>query len=83
MKKDQDALERRLWARMEKLKADHAAKQAPERQIAKITRKPVAAERVAVSGTYAGLTRRGGGQERGTKGCDWSPGASQGRLGGI
>lgn len=49
MKKDQDALERRLWARMEKVKAEHAAKQAPERQIAKMTRKPVSTERAAVS----------------------------------
>lgn len=49
MKKDQDALERRLWARMEKIKAEHAAKQATERQVAKITRKPVPAEKTAVS----------------------------------
>jgi hypothetical protein len=49
MKKDQDALERRLWARMEKLKAEQTAKQAPDRQIAKITRKPIPAEKVAVS----------------------------------
>ncbi|BEI83184.1 hypothetical protein CcaverHIS002_0310520 [Cutaneotrichosporon cavernicola] len=47
MKKDQDTVERRLWARMEKIKADQTAKQAPDRQIAKITRKPVPPEKVA------------------------------------
>jgi hypothetical protein len=33
MKSDQDALERRLWARMEKVKADHGRKTAPEREM--------------------------------------------------
>ncbi|GMK53743.1 hypothetical protein CspeluHIS016_0103290 [Cutaneotrichosporon spelunceum] len=47
MKKDQDALERRLWARMEKIKAEHKAREAPDLQIAKITRKPVPPEKVA------------------------------------
>ncbi|RSH87592.1 uncharacterized protein EHS24_000104 [Apiotrichum porosum] len=47
MKSDQDALERRLWARMEKIKADHGRKTAPEREIAKITRKTVPADKQA------------------------------------
>ncbi|KLT41183.1 hypothetical protein CC85DRAFT_276508 [Cutaneotrichosporon oleaginosum] len=47
MKKDQEALERRLWARMEKIKAEQMAKRAADNQIAKITRKPVPAEKVA------------------------------------
>lgn len=42
-------LERRLWARMEKVKAERTARQAPDRQIAKITMKPVPPEKVAVS----------------------------------
>ncbi|WOO77923.1 uncharacterized protein LOC62_01G001477 [Vanrija pseudolonga] len=47
MKADQDALERRLWARMEKVKADHGKKNAAEREVAKITRKPVSADKLA------------------------------------
>lgn len=59
MKADQDALERRLWARMEKVKADHGKKSAAEREVyvcgnkgtltprAKITRKPVSADKLA------------------------------------
>ncbi|KAL1408527.1 hypothetical protein Q8F55_005339 [Vanrija albida] len=47
MKADQDALERRLWARMEKVKAEHAKKGAAEREVAKITRRPVPAEKLA------------------------------------
>ncbi|TXT15880.1 hypothetical protein VHUM_00383 [Vanrija humicola] len=47
MKADQEALERRLWARMEKVKADHTKKSAAEREVARITRKPVPPEKLA------------------------------------
>lgn len=62
MKSEQHALERRLWARMEKLKAEHAKRAAGEQQVcvesepdkrltysAKITRKAVPTRRVVVS----------------------------------
>lgn len=49
MKTEQDSLERRLWARMEKIKADHEAKTKPEREVARITRKPITQEKQSVS----------------------------------
>lgn len=49
MKTEQDSLERRLWARMEKVKADHEAKTKPEREVARITRKPITQEKLNVS----------------------------------
>lgn len=48
MKGEQDSLERRLWARMEKIKADHEAKTKPEREVARITRKPITQEKLNV-----------------------------------
>lgn len=47
MKSDQDALERRLWARMEKVKADCKAQHAADREIAKVLRKPIPPETMA------------------------------------
>lgn len=49
LKTEQDSLERRLWARMEKIKADHEAKTKPEREVARITRKPITQEKQNVS----------------------------------
>lgn len=48
MKAEQDSLERRLWARMEKMKAEHEAKTKPEREVARMTRKPIPQEKLNV-----------------------------------
>lgn len=63
MKAEQDSLERRLWARMEKIKADHEAKTKPEREVARITRKPITQEKQNVSyvRAYKADLRRGTG----------------------
>ncbi|TYJ53977.1 hypothetical protein B9479_005383 [Cryptococcus floricola] len=45
MKQDQDSLERRLWAKQEKLKGDHERQTKAEREIAKIARKPIPPEK--------------------------------------
>ncbi|WVO14506.1 hypothetical protein L204_102141 [Cryptococcus depauperatus] len=45
MKQDQDALERRLWAKGEKIKADHDKSVKAERDIAKIARQPITTEK--------------------------------------
>ncbi|KAK8854631.1 hypothetical protein IAR55_003370 [Kwoniella newhampshirensis] len=47
MKKDQDALERRLWAKGEKVKAEHERGIQAERDIAKIARRPIPPEKKA------------------------------------
>nr|XP_031863975.1 uncharacterized protein CI109_000619 [Kwoniella shandongensis]KAA5531047.1 hypothetical protein CI109_000619 [Kwoniella shandongensis] len=47
MKKDQDALERRLWAKGEKVKAEHERDIQAERDIAKIARRPIPPEKKA------------------------------------
>ncbi|WWC71390.1 uncharacterized protein I206_105345 [Kwoniella pini CBS 10737] len=45
MKKEQDALERRLWAKREKIKAEHEKTIQAEKEIAKIARKVVPLEK--------------------------------------
>ncbi|EAL19459.1 hypothetical protein CNBG4060 [Cryptococcus deneoformans B-3501A] len=46
MKQDQDALERRLWAKGEKVKADHERTVKAEKDIAKIARQSITSEKV-------------------------------------
>ncbi|OCF39106.1 hypothetical protein I317_07089 [Kwoniella heveanensis CBS 569] len=41
MKKEQDSLERRLWAKGEKIKADHENSLQAEKEVAKIARRPI------------------------------------------
>ncbi|WVW85424.1 hypothetical protein I302_107462 [Kwoniella bestiolae CBS 10118] len=48
MKKEQDALERRLWARSEKVKAEHERSIQAEKEIAKIARKVIPSEKKEV-----------------------------------
>ncbi|WVR09454.1 hypothetical protein IAU60_006521 [Kwoniella sp. DSM 27419] len=45
MKKDQDTLERRLWAKGEKVKADHERGIQAEKEVAKIARRPISSEK--------------------------------------
>ncbi|WWC93405.1 hypothetical protein V866_000239 [Kwoniella sp. B9012] len=45
MKKEQDALERRLWAKSEKVKAEHERSIQAEKEIAKIARKAIPPEK--------------------------------------
>ncbi|WVF67494.1 hypothetical protein IAT40_002250 [Kwoniella sp. CBS 6097] len=47
MKKEQDSLERRLWAKGEKVKADHERSLQAEKEVAKIARKPINPEKKA------------------------------------
>ncbi|KAE8541963.1 hypothetical protein D1P53_002137 [Cryptococcus gattii VGV] len=46
MKQDQDTLERRLWAKGEKVKADHERTVRAEKEIAKIARQSITSEKV-------------------------------------
>ncbi|KAL7422492.1 hypothetical protein Q5752_003140 [Cryptotrichosporon argae] len=57
MKAAQDALERRLWARLEKVRAEHAAGAKRDRELAKLTRQPLtpAKEAQARAATSAAL----------------------------
>ncbi|WVQ72058.1 hypothetical protein IAR50_001602 [Cryptococcus sp. DSM 104548] len=45
MKQDQDALERRLWAKQEKVKGDYERQTKAEKEIAKIARRPIPPEK--------------------------------------
>ncbi|WWC63489.1 uncharacterized protein I303_106092 [Kwoniella dejecticola CBS 10117] len=45
LKKEQDALERRLWAKGEKIKAEHERSIQPEKEVAKIARKVIPPEK--------------------------------------
>ncbi|KAI9637616.1 uncharacterized protein MKK02DRAFT_43542 [Dioszegia hungarica] len=58
MKADQDALERRMWAKQEKIKADHERSILAEREISRIARKPISAEKRAQWDTTLDLSLR-------------------------
>ena len=60
MKTEQDSLERRLWARMEKIKADHEAKTKLECDVARIMRKLITQEKQNVSSHSSGADLRRG-----------------------